>query len=143
MRKSILTLFVFVLSAFVVFAQVPQNVETASRYRSNVKKTTYKTVANNSIMSIDIVQKNINEKKSNAQLEDLGTRYGWSRSNAQLEDLGTRYGWSRSNAQLEDLGTRYGWSRSNAQLEDLGTRYGWSRSNAQLEDLGTRYGWTR
>ena len=96
MRKTLLTLLVFVFSAFFVFAQVPQNVETATRYRGNINKKVLKQAVSNRVISkIDEIQTGIYDKKSNAQLEDLGSRYGWLRSDAQLEDLGSRYGWLR------------------------------------------------
>ena len=109
MRKTFLFFTILVLSSVLLVGQTLQNVQQSNRYRSTQDKTNFifstksavnTTVDEGTIVSID--------KKSSAQLEELGTRYGWSRSNSQLEELGTRYGWSRSNSHLELLGKRYG-----------------------------------
>ena len=119
------------------FAQSLNNVEQAVRYHTNI----IVTALNQSISSTAIEYVAVADTRSNSQLEELGSKYGWCRFNSQLEELGSKYGWARSNSQLEELGSKYGWARSNSQLEELGSKYGWARSNSQLEDLGSKYGW--
>jgi len=80
------------------------------------------------------------QNKSAAQLEELGSRYGFIKSTSQLEELGSRYGFIKSTSQLEELGSRYGFIKSTSQLEELGSRYGFIKSTSQLKDLGRRYG---
>jgi hypothetical protein len=110
------------------YAQVA-NVEKATRYR--VTQDNIITVPETHVSSLQS-DEYLNDAikvdfRSNSQLEELGSRYGWSRSSTQLDELGSRYGWSRSSSQLDELGSRYGWSRSSSQLDELGSRYGWSR----------------
>ncbi len=110
----------FILSLFVVglfisgYAQVADNVQKADRYRvtqDNRIITVSKTHASSS-NGEDFLNDAIKvEFRSNSQLEELGSRYGWTRSSSQLEELGSRYGWTRSSSQLEELGSRYAWSR--------------------------------
>jgi hypothetical protein len=126
----------FILSLFVVglfisgYAQVADNVQKADRYRvtqDNRVITVSETHASSS-NSEDFVNDAIKvEFRSNSQLEELGSRYAFSRSGSQLEELGSRYAFSRSGSQLEELGSRYAFSRSGSQLEELGSRYAWSR----------------
>ena len=96
MRKTFLFFAVLVLSSVLLIGQTLQNVQQSSRYRSTQDKTNFRFSTNSTtnpsvdegaIVSID--------KKSSAQLEELGSRYGWLRSNSQLEELGSRYGWLR------------------------------------------------
>ena len=115
----------FILSLFVVglfisgYAQVADNVQKADRYRATqdsriiTVSETHALSSNGEDFLNDAVKV---EFRSNSQLEELGSRYGWSRSGTQLEELGSRYGWSRSGTQLEELGSRYGWSRSGTLL---------------------------
>jgi len=126
MLKTVLFFLLLAVFAVSSTAQVPDNVEKAQRNRIAKDKI---TVEKSYIQSSEQSEWNMLalENRSSAQLQELGTRYGWVRSNSQLDELGTRYGWVRSNSQLDELGTRYGWVRSNSQLDELGTRYGWVR----------------
>ena len=137
-------LFFLLLAVFSISntAQVPENVEKAQRNRIAKDKI---TVEKSYIQSTEQSQWNIPslESRSSAQLQELGSRYGFLRTNSQLEELGARYGFLRTNSQLEELGARYGFLRTNSQLEELGARYGFLRTNSQLEELGSRYGFLR
>jgi len=126
MLKNMLFYLLLAVFAISANAQVPDNVEKAQRNRISKDKI---MVEKSYIQSSEQASWNILtlENRASAQLQELGTRYGWVRSNSQLDELGTRYGWVRSNSQLDELGTRYGWVRSNSQLDELGTRYGWVR----------------
>ncbi len=110
-------------------AQVADNVEKATRYRvvqDNIMTVSESQVSTNN--SEQILSDAINvDLRSNAQLDELGSRYGWTRSGSQLDELGSRYGWTRSGSQLDELGSRYGWSRSGPLLDELGSRYGRKR----------------
>ena len=114
---------------FTGIAQVADNVDEATRFRVSVDNitTVAKQNTNTSIAEVNPSDVRILDNRSNFQLEELGSRYGWVRSNSQLNELGSRYGWVRSNSQLNELGSRYGWVRSNSQLNELGSRYGWVR----------------
>ena len=121
-----------ILSIFLVgglLVSTLAQVEQATRYR--VTEDNITTVAEHHNFTSSDVQNvtdlRILANRSNSQLDELGSRYGWVRSNSQLEELGSRYGWVRSNSQLDELGSRYGWVRSNSQLDELGSRYGWVR----------------
>ncbi len=137
-------LFFLLLAVFAVSstAQVPGNVEKAQRNRIDKDKV---TVEKSYIKSSEQSEWNklALESRSSAQLQELGSRYGFVRSNSQLDELGSRYGFVRSNSQLDELGSRYGFVRSNSQLDELGSRYGFVRSNSQLDELGSRYGFVR
>ena len=110
------------------YAQVA-NVEKATRYRVNQDNI------------IAVPETHVSSSFSDEYLNDaINVDF---RSNSQLEELGSRYGWTRSSSQLDELGSRYGWTRSSSQLDELGSRYGWTRSSSQLDELGSRYGWTR
>ena len=78
-------------------AQVADNVEKATRYR--VVQDNIMTVSESQVSSItsdQILSDAINvDLRSNAQLDELGSRYGWTRSGSQLDELGSRYGWTR------------------------------------------------
>ena len=95
------------------YAQVADNVEKATRYRvtqDNIIAVS-ETHASSSIVE-EFLNDAINvEFRSNSQLEELGSRYGFTRSSTQLEELGSRYGFTRSSTQLEELGSRYGFTR--------------------------------
>ncbi|MEJ2272104.1 MAG: hypothetical protein P8X91_06440 [Candidatus Bathyarchaeota archaeon] len=112
MRLFVLTLLVGGL--FISgYAQVANNVEKSTRYR--VVQDNIMTVSESQTSSITSEQ-NLNEAisvdlRSNSQLDELGSRYGWTRSGSQLDELGSRYGWTRSGSQLDELGSRYGWTR--------------------------------
>ncbi len=95
------------------YAQVANNVEKATRYRVNQDNIiTVSEAQNSSSVTVEFLNDAINvEFRSASQLEELGSRYGFSRSGSQLDELGSRYGWSRSGSQLDELGSRYGWSR--------------------------------
>ncbi|RKY94370.1 MAG: hypothetical protein DRQ01_02510, partial [Ignavibacteriae bacterium] len=86
---------------FTGIAQVADNVDEATRFRVSVDNIT--TVANQntntSIAEVNPSDVRILDNRSNFQLEELGSRYGWVRSNSQLNELGSRYGWVRSNSQ--------------------------------------------
>ncbi len=126
----------FILSLFVVglfisgYAQVADNVQKADRYRVTqdnriiTVSETHALSSNNEEFLNDALKV---EFRSNSQLEELGSRYAFSRSGSQLEELGSRYAFSRSSSQLEELGCRYAFSRSGSQLEELGSRYAWAR----------------
>ena len=96
-----------------VLAQVAGNVEQATRYR--VTEDNISTAAEHHQFNSSTVQNvgdlRILANRSNSQLDELGSRYGWVRSSSQLDELGSRYGWVRSNSQLDELGSRYGWVR--------------------------------
>jgi len=97
MRLFVLSLFVGGL--FITgFAQVADNVQKADRYRvtqDNIVITLSETHTS-SLKSEEFLNDAVNvEFRSNSQLEELGSRYGWSRSGSQLDELGSRYGWSR------------------------------------------------
>jgi hypothetical protein len=106
----------FILSILVVglfisgYAQVAENVQKADRYRvtqDNRIITVSETHASSS-NSEDFLNDAVTvEFRSNSQLEELGSRYGFARSSSQLEELGSRYGFARSSSQLEELGSRY------------------------------------
>ena len=119
------TIFMFVV-LFALIATSFAQVEEAVRYRVQGDATLVEqqvSVSNSYESSDNLILQN----RSNSQIEELGSRYGWVRSGSQLEELGSRYGWVRSGSQLEELGSRYGWVRSGSQLEELGSRYGWVR----------------
>ena len=127
MRKLTLT---FVLLSCVViagYAQVSENVEQAVRFRVNTEVTVNSTVQNTdiSVLRGEELVIPVLENRSNAQLEELGSRYGWLKSNSQIDELGSRYGWLKSNSQVDELGSVYGWLKSNSQIDELGSRYGW------------------
>ena len=94
----------FILSILVVglfisgYAQVAENVQKADRYRVTqdnriiTVSETHVLSSNNEEFLNDAVKV---EFRSNSQLDELGSRYGWSRSGTQLDELGSRYGWSR------------------------------------------------
>ncbi len=88
MQKSILlSIMLFALIA-TSFAQV----EEAVRYRVQGNATLVEqqiSVSN----SIETTENMILQNRSNSQLEELGSRYGWVKSGSQLEELGSRYGW--------------------------------------------------
>ncbi len=121
MQKTIFTIILCGLFFVAAYAEGNQKnnkkVEEACRYRvqsTNVSLQVSQATINNKASEQNIYLPNtINS--STAQLEALGTRYGWSKSNSQLNELGdqvdTRYGWSKSNSQLDELGSRYGWSK--------------------------------
>ncbi len=98
---------------FTGLAQVADNVDEATRFRVTVDNitTVAKQNSNTSIAEVNPSDVRILDNRSNAQLEELGSRFGWVRSNTQLEELGSRFGWVRSNSQLDELGGRYGWVR--------------------------------
>jgi len=106
MQKSIFMFVLLFALAAISFAQV----EEAVRYRVQGDAT--------------LVEQQISVSSTNESSDNLILQ---NRSNAQLEELGGRYGWTRSSSQLEELGGRYGWTRSSSQLEELGGRYGWTR----------------
>ena len=94
MKKSAITLLVFLLLSTLNFAQT--NVEEAVRYRSNSEKTLKVKIRNVNVNESNYVSlQNILDNKSEAQLEELGARYAWAKSEAQLEELGARYGWAK------------------------------------------------
>jgi hypothetical protein len=138
MKKAILFA-TLLLAISPVIGQSVDNVESAERFRDF--KSAPQIESTTAIQNCDLYILRVLDHKSSAQLEELGSRFGWGKSNAQLEALGSRFGWGKSNAQLEALGSRFGWGKSNAQLEALGSRFGWGKSNAQLEALGSRFGW--
>ena len=126
----------FILSILVVglfisgYAQVADNVQKADRYRvtQDNRIITVSETHTSSSISEEFLNDAIKvEFRSNLQLEELGSRYGFTRSSSQLEELGSRYGFTRSSTQLEELGSRYGFTRSSSQLDELGSRYAWSR----------------
>ena len=121
MRKLILSLIISGVLCIAGFAQSLDNVEHAVRYHAN----TYAATLNQPYSSTINVA--ILDNRSNSQLSELGSVYGWTRSNSQLSELGSVYGWTRSNSQLSELGSVYGWTRSNSQLSELGSVYGWTR----------------
>ncbi|GAB4297418.1 MAG: hypothetical protein Kow0098_21580 [Ignavibacteriaceae bacterium] len=94
------------------YAQVTSDVEEAVRFRVVTEQTT--SIEGISIDAVTSSESSINaviENRSNAQLEELGSRFGFIRSNSQLEELGSRFGFIRSNSQLEELGSRFGFIR--------------------------------
>ena len=78
-----------------MFAQSSSNVEEASRFRGNQAVVSINANNISSTVTVNEVNGNLLQNKSNAQLEELGSRYQWGRSNAQLEELGSRYQWGR------------------------------------------------
>ncbi|MEE9450540.1 MAG: hypothetical protein V3V72_10860, partial [Ignavibacteriaceae bacterium] len=124
MRYCILSVLLAGGLFFTGLAQVADNVDEATRFRVTVDNITTVTRqnTNTSIAEVNPSDVRILDNRSNFQLEELGSRYGWVRSNTQLNELGSRYGWVRSNTQLNELGSRYGWVRSNTQLNELGSR---------------------
>ena len=110
----------FILSLFVVglfisgYAQVADNVQKADRYRATqdnriiTVSETHALSSNGEDFLNDAVKV---EFRSNSQLEELGSRYAFTRSGSQLEELGSRYAFTRSGSQLEELGSRYTWAR--------------------------------
>ena len=115
MSRTIFTL--LLLGAFMISAQASSpikknNVEQAVRYQVIQNRRT--------------VQFN-NFTRTRTITSDTRTRTLVDNSSAQLENLGSSYGWSKSNSQLDNLGSSYGWSKSNTQLDNLGSRYGWAK----------------
>src|SRR4030065_2604905 len=109
MRLFILSLLVggLFLSSY---AQVA-NVEKATRYR--VTQDNIITVPETHVSSF-ISDECLNDAikvdfRSNSQLEELGSRYGWSRSSTQLDELGSRYGWGGGMTQLVAICGRQKW----------------------------------
>ena len=128
MRKLILSLTLCGGLFISGLAQVADNVNEATRYRVAQDNITAIAESHN-LSSFEVTQTDLQvlESRSNAQLDELGSRFGWVRSSSQLEELGSRFGWVRSSSQLEELGSRFGWVRSSSQLEELGSRFGWVR----------------
>lgn len=94
MLKTVLFFLLLAVFAVSSTAQVPDNVEKAQRNRIAQDKI---TVEKSYIQSSEQSEGNMLalESRSSAQLQELGTRYGWVRSNSQLDELGSRYGWVR------------------------------------------------
>ena len=113
MRILILSLVIFGGLFFSGIAQIADNVDQAVRYRISEDNITAVTESHNntSILEENHSDMRVLEQRSNAQLEELGSLYGWVRSSTQLDELGSLYGWVRSSTQLDELGSRYGWVR--------------------------------
>ena len=103
MQKSIFLIIMLFALIATSFAQV----EEAVRYRVQGQATLIEqqvSVSN----SVETTDNMILQNRSNSQLEELGSRYGFVKSGSQLEELGSRYGFVKSGSQLEELGSRYG-----------------------------------
>ena len=87
MQKSILLFVVLFALIATSFAQV----EEAVRYRVQGEATLLEqqvSVSN----EVETADNMILQNRSNSQLEELGSRYGFVKSSSQLEELGSRYG---------------------------------------------------
>ncbi|MFZ0455862.1 MAG: hypothetical protein WAM24_19095, partial [Ignavibacteriaceae bacterium] len=102
MRKLILSLILSGVLCIAGFAQSLDNVEQAVRYRANIDAATLSQPYSSSIL-VSVI-----DNRTNSQIEDLGSIFGWTRSNSQVEGLGSIFGWTRSNSQVEDLGSIFG-----------------------------------
>ena len=142
MLKALFSAIILVGVYSLGYAQTMNNVEESVRYRVPQDAVQLQNSANSS-ETVDIRNIAVLESKSSAQLQELGSVYGFSRSGSQLDELGSVYGFSRSGSQLDELGSVYGFSRSGSQLDDLGSVYGFSRSGSQLDELGSVYGFSR
>ncbi len=91
MQRLSLVAFLTILLLGNMFAQSSSKVEEASRFRGNQAVVSIETNNISSVNTINEVNGNLLQNKSNAQLEELGSRYTWAKSNAQLEELGSRY----------------------------------------------------
>ena len=86
MRKLILSLILSGVLCIAGFAQSLDNVEQAVRYHANIDAATLSQPYSSSIIVSAV------DSKSNSQLSELGSIYGWTRSNSQLNELGSIYG---------------------------------------------------
>ena len=131
MLKTIFTLLllcVFVLSAQASSPIKKNNVEQAVRFQ---------VIQNSRTAQFD------NSTRTRTVAYDVRTRTFVDNSSAQLENLGSVYGYSKSNTQLDNLGSVYGYTKSNTQLDNLGSVYGYTKSNTQLDNLGSVYGYSK
>ncbi|MEO8399076.1 MAG: hypothetical protein ABI550_04575, partial [Ignavibacteriaceae bacterium] len=90
MQKSIFATILSILLIGNLFAQSPKNVDEATRFRGNQEVSTIQANNINTTFTQSEVSGNLLQNRSNAQLEELGSRYAWGKSNAQLEELGSR-----------------------------------------------------
>ncbi len=110
MRKT-LFIGVIIVGAFVSgYAQTMNNVEEAVRYRVPQDAVQFESSAiSGTIDKMESIV--VLESRSSAQIQELGSRYGFTRSGSQLDELGSRYGFTRSGSQLDELGSRYGFHK--------------------------------
>jgi hypothetical protein len=110
MQKFMLTTIIIVVCVISGFAQTTGNVDEAIRYRVNTSVTALEQT-NSQISSMTVENSIVVDNRSNSQLEEMGSRLGFTRSNSQLEEMGSRLGFTRSNSQLEEMGSRLGFTR--------------------------------
>ena len=77
MLKFSLAAFLTILLLGNMFAQSSSNVEEASRFRGNQAVVTIEANNISSTVAVSEVNGNLLQNKSNAQLEELGSRYAW------------------------------------------------------------------
>ena len=94
MLKALLSAIILVGVYSLGYAQTVNNVEEAVRYRVPQNVVQLNNSANSS-ETVDILNIAVLESKSSAQIQELGSRYGYTRSNSQLDELGSRYGYTR------------------------------------------------
>ena len=131
MLKSIFTLLllgVFVLSVQAKGPIQKNNIEKAARYQiiQNTRTVEFNKV-NRTRTRTNELRTNTIVLNSSAQVDNLGSSYGYSKSNSQVDNLGSSYGYSKSNSQVGNLGSSYGYSKSNSQVDNLGSSYGYSK----------------
>ncbi len=125
------------------FAQSPDNVEKAVRFRA---PQTEKAVTTGSATPISSAEKQIGmeatpaQHNSDAQLQELGGM-PFDTNAPQLDELGPRFKWWGNGEQLEELGPRWKWWGNGDQLDELGPRWKWWGNEAQLDELGPRWKW--
>ena len=93
MKRLLPVIILSLIVAGSVTAQIETNVEQAERFRVVQEVPTIEGNALDNLTSQDVhLTSRVMLYKSNSQLEQLGTTYGWTLSNSQLEQLGSRFG---------------------------------------------------
>jgi len=134
MKNTVSSIILFLAISINLFSQ--GNVEVAKRTRIQNPNMDMNSLTNEiQIENNEIIPTaSIYQNSNNAQVEDLGNRWGFNTNNSQVEDLGNRWGFNTNNSQVEDLGNRWGFNTNNSQVEDLGNRWGFNTNNSQVED---------
>ncbi len=130
MSRTIFTL--LLLGAFVISVQAKEpakknNIQQAVRFQ--VIQTT-RTIQSNNVTRTRTSNYDLRTRtlvNSSAQVENLGSEYGYSKSSSQIKNLGSEYGYSKSSSQIKNLGSEYGYSKSSSQIKNLGSEYGYSK----------------
>ena len=115
MLKSIFTL--LLLGVFVISVQAKDPIQ-----KNNIQKAArYQVIQNNRTVEFN------NDTRTRTRTNELRTRTFVDNSSAQVDNLGSSYGYSKSNTQVDNLGSSYGYSKSNTQVDNLGSSYGYSK----------------